>query len=125
MTAENMQALVDSKYADVRIFAGQSLLTANPELIEEFGFDLLIDEDTIVRSTTIRAMASRRTPGWLKVMSRSLLDEDFVIQRAAMDGLLAGGPEGVRALREFVSKNPRNRISSLASSELRIRGVQP
>ena len=45
--------------------------------------------------------------------------------RAAMDGLLAGGPEGVKALQEFVSKNPRNRISSLASSELRIRGVQP
>ena len=125
LTAENMQALVESKYADVRIFAGQSLLTANPELIEEFGFDLLIDEDTIVRSTTIRAMASRRTTGWLKVMSRSLLDEDFVIQRAAMDGLLAGGPEGVKTLRDFVSKNPRNRISSLASSELRIRGVQP
>ena len=125
LTEENMRKLVESRYPDIRIFAGRLLLTSKKELVEEFGFDLLIDEDTVVRSTTIRAMASRKVPGWVNVMKRSLLDDDYVIQRAAMDGLLSDRAEGVRALRKFVSENPDNRISSMATSELRARGIQP
>lgn len=122
---EEMRKLVESRFPDVRIFAGQLLLTSNKDLVEEFGFDLLIDEDTIVRSTTIRAMASRKVPGWVNVMSRSLLDDDYVIQRAAMDGLLRDRTEGIRALQKFVSENPKNRISAMALVELRARGVRP
>ena len=106
-------------------FAGQLLLTSKKELVEEFGFDLLIDEDTVVRSTTIRAMASLKVPGWVNVMKRSLLDDDYVIQRAAMDGLLSDRAEGVQALKKFVSENPKNRISSMAVSQLLARGIQP
>ena len=125
LTEEDMRKLVESRYPDIRIFAGRLLLTSKKELVEEFGFDLLIDEDTVVRSTTIRAMASRKVPGWVNVMKRSLLDDDYVIQRAAMDGLLSDRAEGVRALRKFVSENPKNRISAMAMSELRVRGIQP
>ena len=120
-----MRKLVESRYPDIRIFAGRLLLTSKKELVEEFGFDLLIDEDTIVRSTTIRAMASRKVPGWVNVMYRSLLDDDYVIQRAAMDGLLGDRTEGVRTLQKFVSENPKNRISAMALAELRARGVRP
>ena len=36
-------------------------------------FELLIDEDEVVRATIIRVMGARKLNGWLKVMSRSLL----------------------------------------------------
>ena len=102
-----------------RIFAGQSLLTVNDSVMGEFSFDLLIDESSIVRSTTIRAMGARKVNGWVKVMTRSLLDDDYVIQQAAMEALIGDRARGVPALLEFISKNPQNRISSLAKTELR------
>ena len=67
---------MESKYEDARIFAGQSLLTVDQSVLGQFSFDLLIDENSIVRSTTIRAMGSRKVTGWVKVMTRSLLDDD-------------------------------------------------
>ena len=122
---EELGLLVDSQYSDVRIFAAQSLLNAKQEAVEALGFDLLIDEDTIVRSSTIRAISARRVPGWLKVMSRSLLDDNYVIQRAAMDGLLEDQAEGIPLLLNYVSNNPQTRISNLIQNELRRIGVQP
>jgi hypothetical protein len=86
-------------------------------------FDLLIDEDTGVRAQTIRALASRRTPGWLKIMSNSLLDEEYVIKRAALDGLLGDPAQGVKALRKFVSEHPADPITPLALAELKSRGI--
>ncbi len=125
LSSKNMGDLVDSKYADVRIFAGQSLLTVNQSVLGEFSFDLLIDENSIVRATTIRAMGSRKVKGWVKVMSRSLLDDDYVIQQAAMEALIGDRSSGVPALLEFIAKNPQNRISSLAKIQLRGIGVTP
>lgn len=119
-----LSKLVESQYADVRIFAAQCLLNANMEAVGSLGFDLLIDEDTIVRSTTIRALSTRKVPGWIKVMTRSLLDSDYVIQRAAMDGLLEDREKGIPALIQYIIKNPQTRISNLASNELRKIGVQ-
>ena len=119
-----LSLLVESKFSDVRIFAAQNLLNADLETVSSLGFDLLIDEDTIVRSTTIRAMSTMRVPGWIKVMTRSLLDSDYVIQRAAMDGLLEDRQKGVPALIEYVSKNPQSRISNLAIIELNKIGIQ-
>ena len=109
----------------MRIFAAQCLLNAKQNAVDSLGFDLLIDEDTIVRSTTIRAMSARRVPGWVKVMSRSLLDDDYVIQRAAMDGLLDDKKNGIPRLLEYVKKYPQSRISNLARIELNKLGVLP
>ena len=117
-------ALVESKYSDVRIFAGQSLLSAEKEALDEYGFDLLIDENSIVRATTIRAIGARRFPGWVTIMSRSLLDDDYVIQRAAMDSLLGDRQEGLEVLKKYIAKNPQSRISSLARVELTKMGIQ-
>ncbi len=125
LSENELSVLVESKFSDVRIFAAQSLLNAKQGAVEALGFDLLIDEDTIVRSTTIRAMSVRRVPGWLKIMNRSLLDDNYVIQRAAMDGLLEDKKEGVPLLLDYISRNPQNRISHLARNELSKLGVQP
>jgi len=125
LSSDEMASLVNSKYADVRIFAAQLLLTVNKSVLGEFSFDLLIDENSIVRSTTIRAMGSRKVNGWVKVMTRSLLDDDFVIQQAAMEALIVDRSRGVPALQKFISTNPQNRISALAKMELRGIGVQP
>ncbi|MGY8714805.1 MAG: HEAT repeat domain-containing protein, partial [Verrucomicrobiia bacterium] len=125
LSENELSVLVESKFSDVRIFAAQSLLNAKQDAVEALGFDLLIDEDTIVRSTTIRAMSVRRVPGWLKIMNRSLLDDNYVIQRAAMDGLLEDKKEGVPLLLDYISRNPQNRISHLARNELSKLGVQP
>ena len=59
--SREMEALVTSSYANVRIFAGQCLIRASEETMDEFSFELLIDEDEVVRSTTIRAIGSRKT----------------------------------------------------------------
>ena len=124
LKTEELGELVGSPYADVRIFAGQTLLTADQEAFDQYGFDLLIDEDTVVRSTTLRAMGVRRVTGWVRIMSRSLLDEDYVIQRVAMDALLTDRHEGVKALKEYVALNPQARISALARAELDRLGVR-
>lgn len=118
-----MEQLVASDFVDVRTFAASSLYTARQDAVEEVAFDLLIDEDTGVRAQTIRALASRRTPGWLKIMSNSLLDEEYVIKRAALDGLLGDPVQGVKTLRKFVSEHPTDSITPLALAELKNRGI--
>ena len=90
LSADDMAKLVESKYEDVRIFAGQSLLTVNDSVMGEFSFDLLIDESSIVRSTTIRAMGpERRRVG--QGYDEVLLDDDYVIQQAVMEALIEIG----------------------------------
>ena len=69
-------------------------------------FDLLIDEDPYVRASTLRALATRRAPGWLKIMERSLLDDEYIIQRAAMDALLAEPVRGITILETYLSGHP-------------------
>ena len=89
LNPSEMKSLVTSAYPNVRIFAGHRLMTASVESVEDFGFELLIDDDEVVRSTTIRALGVRKLPGWLMIMSCSLLDDNYVVQRAAMDSLLS------------------------------------
>ncbi|MDA0724270.1 MAG: HEAT repeat domain-containing protein [Verrucomicrobia bacterium] len=120
---KTMEQLVASDFVDVRTFAASSLYTARQDAAEEVAFDLLIDEDNDVRAQTIRALASRRTPGWLKIMSNSLLDEEYVIKRAALDGLLGDPVQGVKTIRKFVSEHPTDPITPLALAELKSRGI--
>jgi hypothetical protein len=58
-------------------------------------------------------------------MERSLLDDEYVIQRAAMDALLAEPVRGITILKTYLSRNPGSRISSLIRIELQRSGVQP
>jgi HEAT repeat protein len=118
-------SLVESPHDDIRKFLAESLINAEQDAVDEFAFDLLIDEDPNVRASTIRALATRREPGWLKIMERSLLDDEYVIQRAAMEGLLAEPVRGITILKNYLSRNPGSRISSLIRIELQRNGVQP
>ena len=118
-------SLVESPHDDIRKFLAESLINAEQDAVDEYAFDLLIDEDPNVRASTIRALATRREPGWLKIMERSLLDDEYVIQRAAMDALLAEPVRGITILKTYLSRNPSSRISSLIRIELQRSGVQP
>ncbi len=118
-------SLVESPNEDVRKFLAESLIDAEQEAVEAYGFDLLIDEESHVRASTIRSLGARRSPGWLKIMERSLLDDEYVIQRAAMDALLAEPVRGISVLQEYLSQNPQSRISSMIRIELQRSGVQP
>ena len=79
-----MGALVESSHQDVRKFLAESLANAESPAFQEHGFDLLIDEDPNVRAATIRSfgVAVNRL---VENYGTSLLDDEYVIQRAAMD----------------------------------------
>ena len=120
-----LRILIVHKYAEVRAFAAELFLVTDPGVVDDCYFDLLIDEDSLVRSTTLRAIANLRLDGWVHLHARSLNDDDYAIQRAAMDGLLGDSKEGVPTLIKYVQKNPAERISSLARSELKKMGLNP
>ena len=120
-----MGALVESSHQDVRKFLAESLANAESPAFQEHGFDLLIDEDPNVRAATIRSFGIRRQPGWLRIMERSLLDDEYVIQRAAMDALISEPGSGISILKKYLSQNPASRISSMIRIELQRAGIQP
>jgi HEAT repeat protein len=121
----SMGKLVGSSYADVRKFLAESLAGAENEAVLEYSFDLLIDEDLNVRASTIRSLGVRRETGWLKIMERSLLDDEYVIQRAAMESLLTDPVQGILILKKYISKNSGERISAMIRIELQRAGIQP
>lgn len=120
---DTMKPLVGSKYSDVRGFAAQCLPHVQEEAFEEVGFDLLIDENLTVRANTIRAYASRRSTGWIKVLDRSLKDDEIQIRRAAMDGLFSDPQNGVPVLRAFLQKNSSSTIAPFIRAEFARRGL--
>jgi len=113
-----IRTLIDSRYADVRVFGAESLLSAQADAVEATFFDLLIDEDNLVRATTLRVLAKLRTQGWEKIHQQSLLDQEYAIQRAAMDGLLTNSQEGIAILRDYLSKNSSTKIAQVIRIEL-------
>ena len=113
-----LRILIVHKYAEVRAFAAELFLVTDPGVVDDCYFDLLIDEDSYPAPPP-RAIANLRLDGWVHLHARSLNDNDYAIQRAAMDGLLGDSKEGVPTLIKYVQKNPAERISSLAKSELK------
>ena len=117
--------LIKSRHVEVRSFASELLLVAEKEVVKECFFDLLIDEDSLVRSTTLRALAKIQADGWVNLHARSLKDKDYAIQRAAMDGLLGDHKVGLPALLKYLRQYPAERISALARRELQQMGINP
>ena len=122
---DELSLLVRHNHGDVRALAAELLLVADEELVEEYYFNLLIDDQSLVRSTTLRALANLRFKDWIILHSRSLTDDDYNIQRAAMDGLLSDRTHGVPRLIEYLHKYPAEKISSLAKKELQRMGINP
>ena len=125
ISAEELLSLIQNKYPEVRVLSAELLLIAEQEVVQANFFDLLIDEDSLVRATTLRTLANIRLDGWIHLHKKSLLDSDYAIQRAAMDGLLGDRKEGVPILLEFARKYPSEKISSLVRRELQQMGIQP
>ncbi|MEL0099790.1 MAG: HEAT repeat domain-containing protein [Opitutae bacterium] len=123
--ANELKLLVAHQYPEVRALAAELLVVAENEAVHDSHFELLIDDDSLVRSTSLRALAHLRFKGWVNLHARSLKDDDYAIQRAAMDGLLGDSKEGVPALIKYIQKYPVERISSLARTELKKMGLNP
>ena len=49
------------------------------DAFDEHGFDLLIDEESECEGI-YHSFGVRRQTGWLKIMERSLLDDEYIIQ---------------------------------------------
>jgi len=122
-TPKVMTALVDSPYADVRRFAANCLALAPPAVSEEFRFDLLIDEKVEVRVAALRAVGTRRPTNWAAIMERSLLDEEFPIQRVALESLINDPARGIPVLVKFVQQHGGKPISAAIRAELANRNV--
>ena len=124
-TEADLQALLANKNAEVRSFGAELLLVADEELAKEQFFNFLIDENNLVRSTTLRVLARRKMDNWIMLHIRSLDDDEVQIQQAALDGLLSDSEEGTSALLEYVRKFPSHPISEAARRELLRKGIHP
>ena len=122
---EVLQTLFNSKHPEVRGFGAELLLVVDEKIAQEQFFDFLIDENSLVRATTLRVLALRKLGAWADLHVRSLQDDDIEIQRAAMDGLLSNLKEGVPLIQEFIKNFPAHEISVYLRSELQKNGVKP
>ena len=112
---KTMGSLVSSPYEDVRKFLAESMARAESDAVYEHGLKLT-DEDANVRAATIRSFGELRTPGWLKIMERSLM---MNMNLACCHGCFICGTSAWDSHpQEVFSKNPNSRISSMIRIEL-------
>jgi HEAT repeat protein len=121
VTVNYIKKLMQSEHGDVRSLAGKLLTRHKPEVVEEYMFDLLIDDDATVRRSIIQTIGNVKVDGWDSIMEKSLSEEDFTIQRAAAYALLSGLPQTRPILQKYVSSNPSNPIAVDISLQLRQR----
>ncbi len=121
--SEVMSALIESPHDDVRRFAAHCLTLVPVSVSEEFSFDLLIDEKLEVRVTAIKSIGQRRPKNWEVIMGRSLLDDHFIIQRAALEALLNAPAKGVPLLINFARKNTNSPITGAIRTALARRNI--
>ena len=118
-----LEKLIESEYSDVRALAGMLLARHKTEIVSEWMFDLLIDEEAQVRRAILQTAHNTRVDGWQKLLQKSLGDGDPSIQRTAAYGLLGNLGNSEPILRRFVSENPGNPIAIEISRELARRTI--
>ena len=118
-----MTTLIESPHVDVRRFAANCLALVAPTISEEFRFDLLIDEKVEVRADALRSVGISRPTQWVAIMERSLLDEQFLIQRVAVESLLDDRARGVAVLVKFAQQHAGKPISASIRAELARRNI--
>ena len=116
-----IQKQMESEYSDVRALAARLLAKHKPDVVEEWMFDLLIDDKTVVRRAIIQTIGRVRVDGWESIMEKSLAEEDFNIQRSAAYALLTALPATKSILQKYISSNPSNPIAVDISLQLRQR----
>ncbi|MBT4225654.1 MAG: HEAT repeat domain-containing protein [Opitutae bacterium] len=118
-----LEKLIESEFPDVRALAGMLLARHKAEIVSEWMFDLLIDEEAQVRRAILQTAYNIRVDGWQKLLQKSLGDGDPSIQRTAAYGLLGNLGNSEPILRRFVSENPGNPIAIEISRELARRTI--
>ncbi len=120
-----VNGLAESRHAELRDLA----VTLSGGLPSEDAFDplldLVLDEDTGLRTRALRELHRRGFPGTNRLLSRSLRDSDPAIQRTAVELLASRGRgEGIDILREFAVEHPGTPLAALIQRELARRGIQ-
>lgn len=119
--AGHIEKLIESEYPDVRALAARLLVRHTPEIVSEWMFDLLIDDEIPVRRAIIQTIGGVRADGWQAIMEKSLSEEDFTIQRAAAYALLNDYPNSKPILTKYVSQNPTNPIAVDIQKHMRLK----
>ena len=112
---------MESDYSDVRALAARLLNRHPPEVVEEWMFDLLIDDEIDVRRAIIQTIGRVKVDGWESIMEKSLAEDDFNIQRSAAYALLTALPQTKPILQKYISSNPSNPVAVDISLQLRQR----
>ena len=112
---------MESDYSDVRALAARLLSRHTPAVVEEWMFDLLIDDEIDVRRAIIQTIGRVKVDGWESIMEKSLAEEDFNIQRSAAYALLTALPQTKPILQKYISSNPGNPVATDISLQLRQR----
>jgi len=114
LSSGQLEALLDSKYSDVRLFILSSSRILPSGQGESLLGDLLLDESTVVRKQVLGEFSRRRLPQALEVLSLSLGDDSRELREAAAVGLYRlGTPEARRVLENFVRKTDDAELRSM------------
>ncbi len=104
---ELLEAMVTSRYPDVRLTLVYMTNTMKSEAVEPVLLDLLLDEQTAIRQQSLREIVRRRLDGWQDILTASLNDEDIYIQRHAVDLIMRSPmPEGPQILHGYIEDHP-------------------
>lgn len=114
-----IEAMVFSPYADVRAGLIPISNLLQPEPATDVLMDLLLDENIQIRANALQETVRRQLPPWSNVLSASLLDPDYQMQRAALGLILKNPfPGDKKALANFLSEHPDSPLAPLIRARL-------
>ncbi|MCC5806345.1 MAG: HEAT repeat domain-containing protein [Opitutales bacterium] len=120
-----VNGLAESRHAEYRDLAVTLSGGLQPEEAFDPLLDLVLDEDTGLRTRALRELHRRGFPGANQLLARSLRDNDPAIQRTAVELLASRGRgEGIDILREYAENHPGTPLAALIQRELARRGIQ-
>lgn len=114
-----LETMLFSDYEDLRNGLIPVTRQMQPTKAGTILFDLLLDESIDVRTGALSEIVERQLPGWEKVLSASLLDSDFKLQRLALSLTLKHPYEGDReALATYLEEYPQSPLAQLVKARL-------
>ncbi|MEO0794251.1 MAG: HEAT repeat domain-containing protein [Verrucomicrobiota bacterium] len=112
--------LLDNPYPDVRAALVQLAAQQGRDKGAGLLFDLMLDEAIEVRTSALQTMSAMRIDGWTKVVSASLDDPDFAMQRTALGIVLRDQsfPNRRQVLAKFLNDHPDSPLVPMIKVEL-------
>ncbi len=114
LARDDILALITSNYPDIRAYGARSSARLGRKEAAPILNDLIFDENDSVRQAAITMMARLQVPGWIKVATLSLQDDDDGIQRTAAMALAASdAQEAEQALDQFLRTTDNAQLKAL------------